>query len=351
MTNLKSILAATAAIAVMGAPAFAGQSQPQGWYIGAGAGGNWAQDLDTLTTFSSSTLEVETDEGWAVVGSVGKRFDNSLRLELELGYRENDVDAVIYGGIPQPVIGGDVTQTSLMLNALFDIPITEKFGLSLGAGIGGAWVDLSAGTFVGPTFSTWLTEDDEGFYFAYQGIAEASYDITSQVELFASYRYHVVSDVDVITFPNGIPLDGQTDIDNHTALIGLRYFFAPAAAAPAPEPEPVAGCAQQTFLVFFDFNKANLTADAAGVVAEAATAYKAGCSVVLVVGHTDTVGSMSYNQDLSERRAASVKAEMVNQGVPADAISTEGRSFSDPLVPTGPGVKEAQNRRAVISVQ
>ncbi len=117
-----------------------------------------------------------------------------------------------------------------------------------------------------------------------------------------------------------------------------------------PEPQP-AGCAQQTFLVFFDFNKANLTAAAADVVAEAAAAYKAGCSVVLVVGHTDTVGSMSYNQDLSERRAASVKAEMVNQGVPADAISTEGRSFTDPLVPTGPGVKEAQNRRAVISVQ
>jgi len=40
----------------------------------------------------------------------------------------------------------------------------------------------------------------------------------------------------------------------------------------------------------------------------------------------------------------------VNLGVPADKIATSGRGFSDPLVPTGPGVREPQNRRAVINL-
>jgi outer membrane protein OmpA-like peptidoglycan-associated protein len=41
---------------------------------------------------------------------------------------------------------------------------------------------------------------------------------------------------------------------------------------------------------------------------------------------------------------------MVRLGVPGDAITTEGRGFSDPMVPTGPGVREPQNRRAVIEL-
>ena len=71
---------------------------------------------------------------------------------------------------------------------------------------------------------------------------------------------------------------------------------------------------------------------------------------VVVTGHTDTVGSMAYNQALSERRAKSVKDEMVREGLNAGDVTTVGRNFSDPLVPTGPGVREPQNRRAVIDL-
>ena len=118
----------------------------------------------------------------------------------------------------------------------------------------------------------------------------------------------------------------------------------PKVAPPAPPPV-------MNFIVFFDFNKSNLTADARQVVAEAVDAAKHGAvTKVTVVGHTDTVGSHSYNQRLSERRAASVKAEMVSQGLPAAEIFTMGKSFDDPLVPTGPNVREPQNRRAVITL-
>jgi len=107
----------------------------------------------------------------------------------------------------------------------------------------------------------------------------------------------------------------------------------------------------KTFIVFFDFNKSNLTAEAQSVVSEAVKVAKAnGFVKVLVTGHTDTVGSDSYNQGLSVRRAETVKDEMVRQGMDGAGISIQGKSFHDPLVPTGPGVREPQNRRAVIDL-
>jgi OOP family OmpA-OmpF porin len=104
-------------------------------------------------------------------------------------------------------------------------------------------------------------------------------------------------------------------------------------------------------VVFFDFDKANLTAEAQQVVQQAVrTAMASGMVRVVVTGHTDTVGSVRYNQALSERRANAVKNEMVREGLNANDIMTVGRNFADPLVATGQGVREPQNRRAVIDL-
>jgi outer membrane protein OmpA-like peptidoglycan-associated protein len=172
------------------------------------------------------------------------------------------------------------------------------------------------------------------------------------MELFAEYRYFATDDVSVNGAFTVAAVNFDSDLENHSALIGVRYHFVEP-EPPPPVQEPMTEAAvPKTYIVFFDFNKSNLTAEAQGVVAEASEAYKStGSARVLVVGHTDTVGSASYNQKLSERRAANVKAEMVRLGIPPDAISTEGRGFSDPMVPTGPGVREPQNRRAVIELQ
>jgi outer membrane protein OmpA-like peptidoglycan-associated protein len=107
----------------------------------------------------------------------------------------------------------------------------------------------------------------------------------------------------------------------------------------------------KTFIVFFDFDKSDLTDKAQEVVAEAVrTAKSSGFVKVLVTGHTDTVGSDAYNQALSIRRAQTVKDEMVREGLDGGGIEIQGKSFHDPLVPTGPGVREPQNRRAVIDL-
>ena len=71
---------------------------------------------------------------------------------------------------------------------------------------------------------------------------------------------------------------------------------------------------------------------------------------LVVTGHTDTVGSAKYNQGLSERRAESVKEELVNDGVPNGEITTLGVGKEGLLVPTADGVREAQNRRATIEL-
>jgi outer membrane protein OmpA-like peptidoglycan-associated protein len=115
--------------------------------------------------------------------------------------------------------------------------------------------------------------------------------------------------------------------------------------APPPAPPPV-----RMFVVFFDFDKYDLTEQAEAIVAQAVVAARRQPVRVTITGHTDTVGSRQYNQRLSERRAQAVKTAMVRGGLNADDISTVGRNFADPLVPTGPNVREPQNRRAVIDL-
>ncbi|HMI95992.1 MAG TPA: OmpA family protein [Micropepsaceae bacterium] len=130
-------------------------------------------------------------------------------------------------------------------------------------------------------------------------------------------------------------------------------YVPPAYVEPAPPPPPAAAVipAPREFMVFFDFDKSNLTPEARDIVSAAVkTAKDRGAVRIVVTGHTDTVGSFRYNQALSERRANSVKAEMVRQGMDRAMIATVGKSFSDPLVATGPGVREPQNRRAVIDL-
>ena len=145
--------------------------------------------------------------------------------------------------------------------------------------------------------------------------------------------------------------------NENVGLIGIRWYLGQQPRPPAPPlaasppVAPVLAPPVTTFIVFFDFDKANLTSKALEVVAEAVRVAKAhGFVKVVVTGHTDTVGSLRYNQALSERRANSVKAEMVKQGMDGTMIATEGKSFTDPLVPTGPGVREPQNRRATIDI-
>ena len=143
-----------------------------------------------------------------------------------------------------------------------------------------------------------------------------------------------------------LSVEGNTGL-NVAAGIGAISLHAEAAPPPPPAPPPPV----KTFIVFFDFDQSGLTDKALEVIAEAVHTAKAnGFVKVMVTGHTDTVGSDDYNQALSIRRAESVKDEMVKEGLDGNGIAVDGKSFHDPLVTTGPDVREPQNRRAVIDL-
>ncbi len=119
----------------------------------------------------------------------------------------------------------------------------------------------------------------------------------------------------------------------------------PPPATPAPPPA-------RNFLVFFDFDRSNLTPRALDIVKEAASVAKAGKNArVTCTGHTDTAGPANYNLALSLRRANTVKEALVREGVPADAIAVVGKGKTTLLVQTKDGVREPQNRRVEIVVQ
>jgi len=107
--------------------------------------------------------------------------------------------------------------------------------------------------------------------------------------------------------------------------------------------------AARTYLVFFDWDRADLTDRARQIIAEAAQATtRVQVTRIEVSGYTDRSGTARYNQGLSVRRAQNVAAELVRLGVPRNAITAQGFGESNPLVPTADGVREPQNRRVEI---
>lgn len=73
-------------------------------------------------------------------------------------------------------------------------------------------------------------------------------------------------------------------------------------------------------------------------------------STIEVVGHTDTIGSASYNQDLSQRRARSVADVLIAEGVPSWRIATRGMGFNQPVASNDTEAGRAQNRRVEIVI-
>jgi outer membrane protein OmpA-like peptidoglycan-associated protein len=124
--------------------------------------------------------------------------------------------------------------------------------------------------------------------------------------------------------------------------------------APAPAPVPAAAPAAApgaNYTVYFDWDSWTLTAEDLTTIQEAINAARSGRqSSISIVGHTDTSGSPAFNQGLSVRRANVVKDVMVQMGARPESIQTSGVGEGDLAVATGDGVKEAKNRRSVITL-
>ena len=122
------------------------------------------------------------------------------------------------------------------------------------------------------------------------------------------------------------------------------------AVAAAPLAEVVAAPAVEKFMVFFDFDRSDLTIEAADILKKVADNAKAGkVTSIELTGHADRAGSDAYNMKLSQRRANAVKKQLIRLGLPAAEIDTVAKGERPPLlVQTGDGVREPQNRRVEI---
>jgi outer membrane protein OmpA-like peptidoglycan-associated protein len=355
MSFKKTLLAAAAVVAL---PVLA-QAQPvTGLYLGAGVGGNFLTGTDATTKIDgvSSADSIEFSWGYVGVLSLGWGFGNGLRAEIEGNYRSNDVsDYKLDRTVKGPGATGTVSSYGAMANILYDIDLGGALGgITPYVGVGGGYIwhdyDKVGISAAGESLTFSGTEGN----FGGQAIAGLSIPISAVPGLSATaeYRFMATAGHDInstITYrgPTGTEsAKAKVEVDNynHSLLVGLRYAFnaAPAVAAVAP------AAAAKTFLVFFDWNKADLTDRAKQIIGEAASSRGQGVTRLEVNGYTDRSGSDQYNQGLSVRRANAVAAELVRRGVPRNEIVTRGFGEANPLVPTADGVREPQNRRVEI---
>ena len=356
MTLLRSALfSSVTSIAILMSAAAPAQTV-SGLYIAGGAGINMWHDQ------SSGGVRVhDQDVAAMVLGSIGWGFGNGWRVELEGSYRPSQIDKISYYGAAAGD-SGTIRNFAGMANAFFDFDLSS-FGLRpvdfmpyVGGGIGAGWYNINGARFnVGGSSYRAQGTDTQ---FAYQGIAGVAFGlggIVPGLALTAEYRFYGTLDqkigVERTAGPAiaGVPSSLTLANTNQSVLLGLRYSFG-ATPPPAPEaPVAPAPAPARTYLVFFDWDRADLSDRARQIIAEAAeNSTKVQSTRIEVAGHADRSGTPQYNQRLSQRRADNVAAELVRRGVPREAISVTAYGETRPLVPTADGVREPQNRRVEI---
>ena len=316
----------TAALLALPAVSQAQSLQYPGFYVGAEGGGNWMFQTNAATPFGTSGT-IYPSTGWVAGGMVGYDFIGP-RVEIEGVHR--DVQSTVGGG-PFNAFGMSKGDTAIMANVLYDFNAGGTIVPYVGAGAGIAFVRTAA-----------LNVATDSTQFAYQAILGVGYNIDTMFRVNLDARYYGT------TSPNFV---GNTYSNNNiSAMLSLQVKFGAPSAPPPPPPTPVAQA--PSFMVFFDWDRSNLSQQALTTIQQAANAFKTkGNARITATGHTDTSGPEAYNMALSLRRANTVKDALVRDGVPATAISVIGKGETQPLVQTADGVREPQNRRVEIVLQ
>jgi OmpA-OmpF porin, OOP family len=343
------------------------------WYVGVDGGAMLVEDLDLDIGAAPIQGTANTDTGYDFGAVVGHDF-GGFRLEAEVSYRETDLKnfsstaAAIPGSAGPALItsgtyatGGDANALSFMVNGMLDFGDDDGLQGFVGGGVGVARVDVQQ-AFAAPS---WLDDSDTGF--AWQAIAGIRAPLSDSWDVGLKYRFFNAPGVDLV---DRLGRDVSTRFRSHSLMGSLVYNFGgapeevPVTAPPpppyvappppppyvAPPPPPRPTCSTGPYIVFFDWDKSNLTPTATGVLDNAAAQYaNCGNARVMLAGHADKSGSDRYNVGLSQRRNAAVRAYLGGKGISDSVITTEAFGESRPLVNTADGVREPQNRRVEVT--
>jgi len=348
------------------------------WYVGIEGGAMIVEDLDLDVGAIDDAVTLDHKYGYDVDYVAGYDF-GGIRLEAELGYKRAKVDEFRQGtggGFTTGLFEGNgSTQViSAMVNALLDFGDDDSVNGYVGGGVGVAQVKFNniTGTGLNGVFI-----DDKDSEPAWQAIAGVRFPVGTNVDIGLKYRFfnttrfHVIGETFGPRFGSQNPTfafptqDVSGKLRTHSLLASLIYNFgAPeevivpppvVVEAPPPpmEPEappPVQAVIPGPFIVFFDWDRSEITPEAASILDNAAAAYQqTGSANVMLAGNADKSGSNSYNVGLSQRRADAVRAYLVGRGIPDGTISTEANGEERPLVETADGVREPQNRNVQIT--
>ncbi len=359
----------TALVACAASTAGAAPPAPvDGPYVGLAGGYNLLQDIfahPRTAPQNEPATRYRFGEGFVGAGVAGWGFGNGLRAELEGAYDYNTAINRVRTAAPARADGNQGTY-GVFANLFYDVDLT-KLGTGIdwvqpyaGVGVGALWTHFSPITTYANDRSDVFRLGGTGGNFAYQGVVGFGFPIAAVpgLKLLTDYRLigiHPNSGASGELFtPAGVSKGsvGLSEVFLHQFTVSVAYAFNHPAPPPPPAPVPVATppvAPARTYLVFFDWDRADLTGRARQIIAEAAQAStRVQTTRIEVDGYTDLSGTAAYNQGLSLRRARSVEAELVRDGVPAQEVAIHGFGESNPLVPTAQGVREPQNRRVEI---
>ena len=140
----------------------------------------------------------------------------------------------------------------------------------------------------------------------------------------------------------------NTEVD-HRGCPLPQYPVAVKPVEPAPQTEVIT--LSDAGNVLFDFDKSDLTPAAKAQLDTLMDKLRnADVVSIKVIGHTDSKGSDAYNQALSERRASSVAAYLLSQGLAPNKLTSEGRGESEPVADNASDEGRAENRRVELHI-
>ncbi|MDH5189113.1 MAG: OmpA family protein [Rhodospirillaceae bacterium] len=337
-TSAKAVaitLALSFSISAVSASAFADE---KGYYVGVGVGAASPTDKN-ISGVNSGKINFDN----SLMGSVslGYNYASPWRGEVELSRRGGNVDTV--SGVAG---SGEVLATGIMANALYDFNSIGSIKPYVGAGLGFAKINLNS---VKPFGAVSYNDSDNAL--AYQGIVGASYKIKDNLDFFTDYRYLGTQGIDVTSSAGNA---GSFNYRSHAIMVGLRFAFGETKSAPREATESKISATYDlplTYLVFFDWDKSDITPEAGAIIkTAAANAGEMGVVRLVLTGHADTSGPKNYNLALSKKRADAVSSSFLNMGFKQGEISVLAKGEEDPLIATGDGVREPQNRRVEIVI-